>query len=207
MTNSPIRKFCESRYRWPIVATATALVALLTLVPAVDEYFDNRTSRSELADELVGAQQTAGALPKFEARMAEVGEQLQDLERRTVDEESVAGFRSRLVDLVRESGCQIRRIEIGAPTARPWTNSDDPLAEAQPSSGKEGATGFSLQRRIVSLGVDGTMTAIQDLLSRLEEEKSLSHPHRLQLQAGAAGGQTVMMELELWLFALARSAS
>ena len=34
MNNSLIRKFCESRYRWPIVATATALLALAAVAAA-----------------------------------------------------------------------------------------------------------------------------------------------------------------------------
>ena len=57
------------------------------------------------------------------------------------------------------------------------------------------------------LAVDGAMTAIHDLLARLEKEQTLSHPHRVQMQAASAGGETVMLELELWLFALARTAA
>jgi hypothetical protein len=51
------------------------------------------------------------------------------------------------------------------------------------------------------------MPAIHDLLGRLEQEHTLSHPHRVQMQASATGGENVMLELELWLFALARTPS
>jgi hypothetical protein len=207
MTNSLTRKFCESRYRWPIVATATALTALATVLPLVDEYFDNRSSRSGLSEELVRAQQTASALPEYERRTAAVSSDLEALERRAVDDTTLAPFRSRLVDVVRESGCQIRQIEVGAPTRRPWAQRDDPLTETQQSRGKEGVTPFSLERRSVTLAVDGSMPAIHDLLARLEQEKTLSHPHRIQLQPASTGGETVMLELELWLFAMARTPS
>lgn len=207
MTNSLIRKFCESRYRWPIVATATTLAALATVVPLVDEYFDNRSSRNGLSEELVRAQQVASALPEYEERAAKVTGELEALEGRVVDDATLARFRSRIVDVVRESGCQIRQIEVGAATKRPWIQGDDPLTEAQQSPGKERATPFSLERRSVTLAVDGTMPAIHDLLSRLEQEQMLSHPHRVQMQAASTGGETVMLEVELWLFALARSAS
>ncbi len=207
MNSSPARKFCESRYRWPIVATATALVALATLWPAVDEYFDNRTSRGDLTDELVRARQTAAALPQYERRAAEVGEKLDALQLRAIDETAVAQFRSRLVDVVRESGCQIRHIEVGAPTRRAWGRGDDPLVQGPGSPDKAGATGFSLERRAVTLAVDGTTPAVHDLLSRLEDERTLAHPHRVELQAAAGGGEAVMLELELWLFSLVRTPS
>jgi hypothetical protein len=207
MNNSLIRKFCESGYRWPIVATATVLLALAAVLPAVDEYFDNRMSRNERSEELARARATAEALPTYEQRSAAVQGELAALQARTVEEAGLAAFRSRLVEVVRESGCQIRQIEVGSPTTRPWKQGDDPLAEGQDAGGKASGTGFSLERRGVTLAVDGAMPAIHDLLSRLDEEHTLSHPHRVQLQPAAAGGETVMVEMELWLFALVRTPS
>jgi hypothetical protein len=206
MNDSLIRKFCESRHRWPIVATATVLLALAVVWPLVDDYFDKGSSRSGLSENLVRARQTAESLPKFEERAGGVQKQLAALETRTVDDASLPRYRSRLVEIVRESGCQIRRIEVGAPTRRQWKDKDNPLAD--PLTPVEGAaTPFALERRSVSLGVDGSMSAIHDLLSRLEKEQSLSHPHRLQLQAVSGNGDSVTLELELWLFALSRSAA
>ena len=159
-----------------------------------------------MSKENARARETAGALPEYEQRTATVGEQLAALERRTVDDAGLAAFRSRLVDIVRESGCQIRQIEVGEPSRRSWRQGDDPLKEADQAPAG-GATPFSLERRSVLLAVDGPMPAVHDLLARLEEERTLSHPHRLQMQAASTGGETVMVELELWLFALSRTAS
>jgi hypothetical protein len=172
-----------------------------------DEYFDNRNSRNELSEELARARETAGALSEYEVRTAKVGEELAALERRTVDVAGLAAFRSRLVDIVRESGCQIRQIEVGEPSRRPWRQGDNPLKEADQAAPSGGATPFSLERRSVLLAVDGTMPAVHDMLARLEEERTLSHPHRLVMQPAATSGETVMLELELWLFALSRTAS
>jgi hypothetical protein len=206
MNDSLIRRFCESRHRWLIVATATGLLALAALLPMVDDFFDKRTSRSELSESLAAARVTAESLPVYEKQTAEVGKELEALEVRTIDDASVARFRSRLVDVVRESGCQIRRIEVGAPTRRPWKEKDEALSEVAAAAG-EGATPFSLERRSVILAVDGPMTAVQDFLDHLEKEKTLSHPHRVQMQAVSGGGETVTLELELWLFALSRTAA
>lgn len=207
MTNPAIRRFCESRFRWLIVATATVVVALATVLPLVDEYCDNSSSRSGLSDELVRARDTAASLPEYEKRAAAIRQELESLESRTVDDSTLASFRSRLVDIVHESGCQIRQIDVGSPVRRTWTQGDDPLKESTDASKQGSATPFSLERRSVVLAVDGAMPAINDLLGRLEQEHTLSHPHRVQLQAAASGGENVMLELELWLFALARTPS
>jgi len=202
MNDSLIRRFCESRHRWPIVATATVLLALATVVPTVDDCFNKRNSRSDLADKLVLARRTAEELPKYEAQAAAVAAELDALEARAVDEAGLAEFRSRLVELVRDSGCQIRRLDIAAPATRAWKQGDKALEE-QPI-GDGAVTPFSLERRSVTLAVDGGMAAVQDLMSRLEQEQTLSHPHRVHLQAVASDGETVTLELELWLFALKR---
>jgi hypothetical protein len=206
MNDSLIRKFCESRHRWVIVATATGLVALVALLPMVDDYFDKRNSRNDLSEELAAARRTAELLPVYEKQAAKVGKELAALETRAVDEAGLARFRSRLVDVVRDSGCQIRRIEVGVPTRRPWKENDEPLSELGEPTG-EGATPFSLERRSVILAVDGSMSAIHELISELEKDQTISHSHRLQLQAAGGGGESVTLELELWLFALSRTAA
>ena len=205
MNDSLIRKFCESRHRWPIVATATVLVALATLVPSVDDYFDKQSSRRDLSDKLASARTTAEGLPKFETRVAAVREEVKTLEDRAIDDANLASYRSRLVDVVRESGCQIRRIEVSAPTIRDWKEHDRPLDE-QPNQ-EAAKTPFALERRSVALAVDGAMPAINALLDRLEKERTISHPHRVHLQAVSGDGETVTLELELWLFALSRTAA
>ncbi len=206
MNDSLTRKFCENRHRWLIVATATGLLALVALLPMVDDYFDKRSSRSELSEELAAARQTAESLPVYERQAVEFGKELAAIEARAVDEAGLARFRSRLVDVVRDSGCQIRRIEVGVPTRRPWKENDEPLSELGEPTG-EGATPFSLERRSVILAVDGSMSAIHQLIAELEKDQMISHPHRLHLQAAGGGGESVTLELELWLFALSRTAA
>lgn len=205
MNDSLTRRFCESRHRWLIVAIATVLAALATVVPSVDDCFNKRSSRSDLAENLVRARNTARELPKLEATAAAVGEQLAALEARAVGDDGVAAYRSRLVDMVRESGCQIRRIEFAAPIARVWKQGDTALVEQPVGAGAN--TAFSLERRSVSLAIDGSMAAVNDLMARLEREQTISHPHRVHLQAVSTGGETVTLELELWLFSLRRKAA
>ena len=106
--------------------------------------------------------------------------------------------------MVRDAGCQIRQVEVAAPTTRPWKQGDDPLKESVDAAAKLGDTPFVLEKRAMTLTVDGPMAAIHDLLARLEKERTLCHPRRVQLQSASVGGETVTLELELWLFALSR---
>jgi hypothetical protein len=204
MNDSLTRKFCETRYRWPIVATATALLALAAVLPQVDDYCDKRNSRNELADNLVRARETANTLPLFEKRATEVGGQLAALEVRTIDELRLTQYRNRIVDMVRDAGCQIRQFDVAAPTTRTWKQGDDPLKESVDPTLKSADTPFTLERRTMTLMVDGPMPAIHELMTRLQQERTVCHPHRVQLQSATAGGETVTLELELWLFALSR---
>jgi hypothetical protein len=203
MNDSLTRKFCESRYRLAIVATATGLVALAAVWPLVDEYFVNRNSYISLSEELRLARETAETLPKLEQRVGEVQGKLAELEVRSVTEERLPLYRNRLVELVRQSDCQIRQFDIAAPTTRPWKQGDQALAETA-SSGA--ATPFVLERRSVQLSVDGSMTKVYELLERLKKEKMIAHAHSIKLQPAIGSGSTVTLELELWLYNLARSA-
>ncbi|MAT69765.1 MAG: hypothetical protein CMJ58_09595 [Planctomycetaceae bacterium] len=171
--------------------------------PLADDYFDERSKHADLRAQLADAETTAAALPAEELQVAELTTQLAALEQRTMDEESVAAFRSRLIELIRASGCQIRRFDVGAATARPWTKGDHAIDDAKKPT-QSAPTPFQLERRSVTLAVDGPITAIHSLLESIENEKQLAHPRRLQLSAGNRGGTTVMMELELWFFALTR---
>lgn len=207
MNDNLARKFCESRYRWPIVATATALFAVTVLLPQADDYFDKSTTRNSLADDVAAARDTAKSLPNFERRVADVEGRLAALDVRAVDEAGLPRYRSRLVEIVREAQCQIRRIEVGPTTTRPWKLDDEPLTETPPPATPDTATPFSLERRSVLLSVDGAMPAIHDLLDRLEKERIIGHAHRVQLQSASGSGSTVTLEIELWLFALTNAST
>jgi hypothetical protein len=73
------------------------------------------------------------------------------------------------------------------------------------SSGK--ATPFFLERRSIQLSVNGKTHDIYSLLERLQQDNTLAHPERMQIQSDGQNGETVTMDLELLLFALSRQSS
>ncbi|MDZ4656006.1 MAG: hypothetical protein SH868_00365 [Bythopirellula sp.] len=177
------------------------------LTPLVDEYFDNKESRRALAEELENARQTAEQLPSLEKQVAAVVAELEILEGRSVSEDTVSAYRTRLVDMIRESSCQIRRLDLAQPIRRPWKEGDSPLVEGNKSDSSGKATPFSLERRGIQLSVSGRTHDIYTLLERLQKDTTLAHPERLQIHSDGQNGETVTMELEMLLFALSRQSS
>lgn len=204
MNDSPLRRFCESPHRKLIVVIVTTLLGLLVLIPLVDEYFDKNASRTTLKDDLDRARKTAEGLPEIEQEVAEITAKLQAVESRTISGDSLSGFRSKVVELVRESGCQVRRFDVGNPVFRPWLKNDDPLETTTARDAKKRKTPFALERRNVVLLVDGTMADLREFLSQLHEDDAMAYLQRLELQGDGRGSEQVTMELEMWLFALSR---
>lgn len=204
MNESPIRRFCESTHRKLIVVIVTALVGLVVLIPLVDDYFDKKESRRALAEELDHAQETAKILPAFEKRVAELTEEVGRFESRSVSRHSLSQYRGRLVEMIRDSGCHLRRIDVSAPTLRPWLEGDNPLKKPVAGKVTEKSTPFVLERRNVALSVDGTMENICGLLDKLHEDNTFAYPQRLHLHGAGRRGGSVALDLELRLFALSR---
>jgi len=201
MNDSLLRRFCESPHRKLIVVIATTVLGVVVLIPLADEYFDKKESYASSAVELDRAFQTAETLPMFEQRVADLESQLHLLEERSVSEASISRYRSRLVDLVRKTGCQMRRLDVSTPTTRAWYREDDPLRPRVPTETKE-TTPFLLERRSVHLAVDGPIVSLYEFLDELLTDKTFAYPNRIQMHNGGRAGDQVSLELELWVFAL-----
>ncbi len=203
MNESLLRNFCESRHRKLIVTIVTTLFGLAILCPLTDDYYDKRESCRTLMDNLDRARQTVKFLPAFEQRVVELEDKVSLLEGRTVSAESVSQYRTTLLEIIRKAGCQMRRLEVGTPTRRPWMRNDDPL-QSTAALGVTEKTPFQLERRNINLSIDGEMTSIHNLLDQLEKDKTIAYPHRLQLHSTGGRSTSATLELELWLFALVR---
>ncbi len=204
MNESLSRHFCESPHRKLIVAILTTLIGLVVLLPLVDDYFGNKRSRRTLTDELNNARQTVEILPTFEKRVLQLDEEVGQLESRSVSGDTVSQFRSKLVDLIRDSGCQVRRLDVGAPTLRPWLENDDPLKKMVAIGKGPKKTPFTLERRSVVIVAGGSMANVHGLLEQLQKDAAFAYPRRVKIHSASRQGESVALELELWVFALAR---
>ena len=204
MNDSLLRRFCESPHRKLIVVIGTTLFGLLVLVPLVDDYFDKSNNCNTLIGDLDRARLTEEGLPQLETDVAQIVSKLEAIDSRAISGDSLSDYRNRVVDLVRKSGCQVRRFDVASPVRRPWLRDDNPLITVTPAGAKTRKTPFALERRNVVLLVDGSMESLRELLGKLHQDDALASLQRLELQGGSRNGEQVTMELEMWLFAISR---
>ncbi len=208
MNDTILRRFCESSRRGLIVAIVTILLGLVAWSPLVDEYFDNQESRRVLTDDLEIAYQTQELLPKLQDSAKELQAEVTAIESRCISEDSVSKYRSKLVELVRQSGCQVRRLDLVSPTMRPWLEKDNPLEKSSVAQGSSRmSTPFVLESRKVVLSVAGKMQDVSGFLDRVQKDSTLAYPEHMHMRSDTGNGETITLDMEMWLYALGRKTS
>lgn len=200
-----IVKFCEDRRSWLVVIAGTLTLVLVFVLPQVDDYVAVCREKTEVARELTLAQEAARLLPGYEQRYTEQSELLAEQLAETLTEENEAEYRSSLVKLIRDSGCQLRRLNISPAVIRDWGRDDDPLEKTYNKKLKP--TGYQLQRRQVSLTLSGPTASVRRLIERFEQHDKQVHLQTLDLKPSAGNGRRVELTMELWYFTLERTAA
>jgi hypothetical protein len=204
MIEQTLRNFCESRHRWLIVIAGTFAVGLVLVIPLVDAYCAGRNEKETLLAELDSARQIAAELSETEGRVAAEIAQLKVFEARTTDEDSLPVLRGKLVDLAKETGCNVRRLSVGTASSRPWNPGDDPInPTASPKPG-ESSSAFTLEWRPVTISVSGTSASLRTLLDRIAAAGMLMHAKSLEMYPANPARQSLSLDMELWYFTLVR---
>lgn len=198
-------KLAASRQRWLIVTGVSFVLALATALPQVDYLIAARSEHDGLERELAMAQATAKRLPDYEKTVAEKSSELERLRQRSVGEEQLATLRSWLVNAARQSGCQVRRIDLSPASARPWTEKDSPVGPAPATATKDTSAPFQLQTRTVTFSVTGSSAEVLALLKTIDADNRLKHASSVDLKPTNRGSNELQLDLTLWYFALARS--
>jgi hypothetical protein len=204
MIEQALRRFCESKHRLLIVIAGTFAVGLVLVLPLVDVIRAGHNEKEALLAELESAEQVAKALPQVESRAAEKVTQLEAFQRRTVDDESLPALRERLVDLAKEAGCNIRRLNVGAASSRPWKPGDSPFATAADSKRNDTGAGFLLEWRPLSISLSGTSASLRSMVERVAAAGMLMHTKSFEMYPSSPSRQTLTLDMELWYFTLAR---
>ena len=204
MIEQTLRRLCESKHRWLIVIAGTFAVGLVLVLPLVDAYSAGRAEKETLQAELESAKQVAAGLEQFESRVVEKLAQLEAIESRTVDEASLATLREQLVDLAKQSGCSIRRLNVGSPSSRPWAPGEDPISPSADAKQKESNAKFMLEWRPVSLSLNGPSASLRQMLDRVVGSGMLMHAKSFEMYPASPTRQTLTLDMELWYFTLVR---
>lgn len=204
---SALRTFCESQHRLLIVIAVTFVIGLVTLWPLVDDYFAGKNERAEITEELRSARLDEAAIDQLEEKVGDLTAQLEAIDSRTVSQTNVSTFRSQLVELARASGCQVRRITVGALQSRPWRKGDRPLKGRADGSDSKTDSNLTLEKQPLSLSVSGTVIGLKTLLERMRDEGTLVHVKSLDIRPTAQSRKNVILDLELWFFQLTAAAA
>ena len=196
-----LSRFVASPRRWLIVIIGSLVIGLVTVLPLVDEYKGLNDHREELTAELTRARAEAETLPRFEKRVDSRRIELASYEAKAVPTAKVHAFRNEVVDLVRESGCQVRRINAGEPRSRIWLKDDSPL-EMKNRPKKIEESRYLLDSQTFGLTVTGTMPQLTDLLSRLYAQQKVMHTSGLSVRPASRSSVELELQLELVLFDL-----
>ncbi|WP_442481531.1 hypothetical protein [Aeoliella sp. SH292] len=200
-----IVKFCEDRRSWLFVIGGTLSLVLVFLMPEVDDYVAVCNEETEVAEKLASAEQAAAMLPAFETRHAKQAEVVAQSVARTLTADNEADYRNTIVTLVRETGCQLRRLNISAASVRDWGQQDNPLEKTYNKKLKP--TGFLLERRQVSLSLAGPSASVRRLVEQFEQQDKEVYVEGLELKPDAGDGRRVELNMELWYYTLARPAA
>ena len=206
MIEQALRTFCEARHRTLIVIAGTFVVGLVMVLPLVDVIHAGHDEKETLTADLDSAKNVAAGLKGFEGRVAEKLAELKVFEDRTVDDESMATLRGRLVDLAKETRCSVRRINVGAAVARPWKPGENPIGPVQVKQGETG-TPFQLEWRPVGMSLSGSSGDLRNMIDRIGALKMLMHAKSFEMYPSGPNRQSLTLDLELWYFTLARRSS
>jgi hypothetical protein len=185
------------------VIILTCGLGLVTLWPAVDEYFVLVDECAQLELSLVEAQQEIEASAELRRLAGEQAQELAELRKRMLSVADVHGFSSRLVDLTRSAGCQLRRVDLGEGQSRKWHKDDHCL---RPTPAKAGApeSPYELRTQRVALSITGPLDRVHALLGELHALERFVHTQHMQIKPATDERDEVHLDLELLFFDLQR---
>lgn len=183
---------------------ATFLVALVTLIPAADEYSVLQERSGEAVRRLESATNDRNALSLVKAKHAEIQELLKSHQERMIDEDGAHGVRSSLVQFARGSNCHLRRVDLGPVRVRQWHEKDHPV-ETVSTSQRGKKTDFRLEVRELRLTLTGKMDEIESFLEKFEALDAQLNLQDMKLKSLDAEGDQIQLELALQLFGIRRA--
>jgi hypothetical protein len=204
MLTASLRQLVDSPKRMWIVITLTFIFALVVTWPMADKYSAAKEQRADLNTSLSETRQLAARLSQFEETVSNQLNLVSVLDRQAMDQEKVQLFRSHVVNLVRQSGCKTRRIQLSEPQTREWFEGDSAIpGKGQLKSGAE-STQFKLRKWQFTVTVAGPMDGVTKLLENLSKEQRLMHASRFSLQRADGDDDGAVLELELDFFELVK---
>ncbi len=157
---------------WITVALGCFLATVVFGFRAADEY----VAVHHQVKDMQQLQRQWGATQVKSNELQEAEQQvdslLNDLEPRNLRDERLADLRDKVVELVRLSGCRLRKIQLAAATKRQWGGgNDDPHAAAMAQD--DLPSRYELHTYVLELRIDGPLQDIQNWMASLASQRLL----------------------------------
>ncbi|QDU76154.1 hypothetical protein Pan97_31990 [Bremerella volcania] len=182
----------------------TFVVALVTLIPAADEYSVLRERSGEAVRRLESATNDRDELSQIKTKHAEIQEALKTHQERMIDEDAAHAIRSSLVHFARGSNCHLRRVDLGPVRIRQWHEKDHPV-ETVTTAERGKKTDFRLEVRELRLTLTGSIDEIESFLEKFETLDVNLSLQDMKLKSLDAEGDQIQLELALQLFGVRRA--
>jgi hypothetical protein len=184
-----------------IVASGSLLAIIFIGIPWVDEYLRLRRDAAELSEletQYAENQQRTKQLERIETKLT--GE-LETLVARSVDPTKTESVREILIEIVRQAGGRIRRLEISEDETRIWAaENDDPRNDTMPLYAEESR--FVLHTHLVELQADGSLESVRQILERVSSQGWLMTTKGLMTVPTSVRESPVNLELRFLLYGL-----
>ena len=192
----------NNRATGAIVASVSLLAIIIFAVPWVDEYLRLRSDEAELVELENRFADLRERNEQFDKIDSKLTSSLKDLTDRSIDPTKTETVRESIVEIVRQAGGRIRRLEIPTGERRNWAIEDDQIQNStMPIYGEE--SDFELHTHAVELQVDGSLQSIQTILRNITDQGWLMTTKELTLAPTSVRESPVSLELQLVLYGLA----
>ena len=192
----------KNRATGAIVTSLSLLAIIVFAAPWVDEYFRLRADAAELTEleaRSAELQERNRQLDRIERKLTR---NLADLRSRSIDPTKTEQVRERIVEIVRQAGGRIRKLELASGERRNWAVENDNVHNStMPIYGEESA--FELHTHTVELQIDGSLNSIQTILHEITDQGWLMTTKELNITPTSVRESPVTTELQLMLYGLA----
>ena len=190
------------RKRWVGVVWGLLLVGA-TVLPDVDRSIAQYSELGTLRVKLASRAELPERARMLAERVAQMEEDMADLEAALVPAEALSTFRQDVTRLARRAGCRLRSIRPG-PISR--QSLDEVLGRASSSAkGSAKKPEWEVEEQISSMSIQGSFGNLLGFLSTLETEARILELSSLQLHPPPGASEELVLELGIKTFDLHRS--
>ena len=200
MAESLVQQFlAHPRRKW-IVSIATMMLVIIFGLPAYDSIRSSQKEYAELSTQLSEIKHSVANLQPLREQFAAAAKEGNGAAN-TVDQEAAHELRERVVRMIRDHKCRVRRVTLSDPQSRPWTDQDDPYATTSTNNGTK--TEFQLTTRQLSVSATGTLPMLSQILKDVTRMHQYAVPTRMTLR-NDGDDEAISLEMEFSLFDLGR---